>query len=196
MCRAWRGSASCPIPRHSRRADDRYAAVVALTAEKPDFPAGGAAARGDARNVRAARRGSGRHVPPRGVRPTGGRPDHHRGRRVSTRSASTPPPLAGGGWEGATPGPQSALPQPLPARGGEYRSCPPCPLGPSALRLPRTRRHRAPCSTTPSRPTSRASPPSAAKSSTARAARWHSYRPRVASGAFARTQRRRCSPTC
>ena len=111
------------------------------------------AARGDARNVRAARRGSGRHVQPRGVRPTGGRPDHHRGRRVSTRSACSPLPR-GRGLGGGDTRTASTLPPTSPARGGEYRSCPPCPPSwPFPLRLPRTRRHRRPARLRlPSRP--------------------------------------------
>ena len=107
---------------------------------------------------------------PGGVRPPGGRPDHRRGRRVSTRSASTPPPLAGGGWEGATPGPQSALP-PTSSRTGRG-SIVPALLALLAL-LPSVCLALAATGAlldSPSRPTSPASPPSAPRSSTARTA--------------------------
>ncbi len=59
-------------------ADDRYAAVVALDAGSAGLPVGGAGTGGDARDVRTAGGGGGRHVPAWRVRPSGGRADHHR----------------------------------------------------------------------------------------------------------------------
>ena len=133
---------------------------------------------------------------PGGVRAPGGRADHDRGRRVSTRSASTPPPLAGGGWEGAAPGPQSALPPTLSRTG--RGSVVPALLALLAL-LPSSASHSPPSPPLLDHafpPDLRASPRSAPRCSTARAARSHSFRPPAASGAFASDQRRRCSPTC
>ena len=99
-------------------ADDRYAAVVALTPEQPDFRLAVRVRAVTPGTLRAAGgRGRG-HVPARRVRPPGRRPDHGAGRGVRRDPTDTPPPLAGGGWGEGAAAIASPLPRPPPARGG------------------------------------------------------------------------------
>ena len=136
MCRAWPGSASCRRPRRSRRADDRYAAVVALTGEKPDFRL--------AVRLRAVTPGTfelpGAEVAdmyrPGGVRPPGGRAGSPSWRRSEhrrpTRINLLPLPLREGvGGRGRGGLGVAPSPQPPPARGGGGPCSPSYPVLPS-----------------------------------------------------------------
>ena len=190
---AWLGKLSDPEAQPG--ADDRYAAVVALTAEKPDFRLAVRVRAVTPGNVRAARRRGGGHAPRPAcspVRPPGASPSWQPSEQ--SRPIYSPSPCGrglGGGGHARTA--QPPPPNPLPQGEGELVLLALLALLPrSASRSPPS----APCSTASSLPISPASPPSAAKSSTARTARWHCSPPRVASGAFGPTPRRRCSPTC